>query len=74
MDRKHYRKTAVEVSEAKPYRSSVKEVWKSGASPKDTLESVENKLSNIEKKLQSMESFVTSDQYELEKKFRDIEA
>jgi phage shock protein C len=72
-DKKRYRKATPEASESRPYRSSVKDVWRTSASPKDTLESVEDKFSRIEEKLQGMESFVTSNQYELEKKFKDIE-
>ncbi len=53
----------------KPYQSSVKDVWKSGASPSDTLESIESKFSKAEKKLQIMESFVTSKQFELQREF-----
>ncbi|MBL4704326.1 MAG: envelope stress response membrane protein PspC [Flavobacteriales bacterium] len=73
-EKKRHTSRYSQVDEAsKPYRSSVKDVWKSGTSPKDTLEEIEGKFSNIERKLQGMETFVTSNQYELEKKFRDID-
>lgn len=57
----------------KPYRPSVKEVWRSGVAPADQLSSIENKFSKIEKKLQKMESFVTSNRFELEKEFKKME-
>lgn len=60
--------------ETRPYRPSVKDVWKSGASPRDTLEQVEGKFSKIEGKLQRMESFVTSRQFELQREFNKMEA
>jgi len=63
-----------EENDSKPYRSSVKDVWRSGYSPKDTLEKIENKFSRLEKKLQGIESFVTSREYELEKKFKEMES
>ncbi len=69
--RSNYRSTEEESN--KPYRSSVKDVWKSGASPRETLETIEDKFSKLEKKLQSMESFVTTNDYQLEKEFRDME-
>jgi len=71
-DKKRHRSNKFEDDESKPYRSSVKDVWKSGVSPKDTLEEIEAKFSKIEKKLQGMETFVTSSQYELEKKIKNL--
>ena len=56
--------------ESRPYRPSVKEVWKAGTSPKDLFEKVENRFSTVEQKLQQIESFVTSKQFELEKEFK----
>jgi len=55
--------------ESKPYQPTVREVWRSGASLKDTLDDVEAKFETIEGHLQRMESFVTSSQFELEKAF-----
>jgi len=72
-EKKRRRANKVNEEVSKPYRSSVKEVWKSGASPKDTLEEIEGKFSKIEKKLRGMETFVTSSQYELERKFKGID-
>lgn len=72
-DRKRGKYRSVEDEPTKPYKSSVKEVWKSGATPKETLETIETKFSALEKKLQGMESFVTSNDYQLEKEFKDME-
>lgn len=73
-EKKRHQYTQPEVvdEESRPYRPSVKEVWKAGTSPKDLFEKIENKFSNIEQKLQHIESFVTSKQFELEKEFRKI--
>jgi phage shock protein C len=71
-EKKQFRAQVAETEASKPYHSSVRDVWKSGASPKDTLEEIESKFSNLERKLQGIEKFVTSSQYELEKKFRDM--
>ena len=59
-------------TEHKPYRSTVGEVWKAGKPPSDMLEEIEQKFSIMERKLQSMESFVTSQQFELERAFKKI--
>ena len=55
--------------EDRPYRPTVREVWKKGSSPRDTLQGLEKRFSRMEGKLQNMESFVTSKQFELEKEF-----
>jgi phage shock protein C len=55
-----------------PYKSSVKDVWRDSSSPSELLQEIENKFSNLETKLQSMESFVTSKEYNLEKEFREM--
>ncbi|MCW8877670.1 MAG: envelope stress response membrane protein PspC [Kangiellaceae bacterium] len=57
----------------KPYRPSVKEVWRAGPATVDQLDSIEGKFSQIERKLQKMESFVTSNRFELEKEFKKME-
>ncbi|WP_444994591.1 envelope stress response membrane protein PspC [Aliikangiella sp. IMCC44359] len=58
--------------ESKPYKPSVKEVWRTGISPKDKLDEIESKFSMVESKLQNIESFVTSKQFELEKEFNKM--
>lgn len=60
-------------SEEKQYRATVKEVWKKGEAPSETLLSVENSFANIEGKLQKMESFVTSKKYQLDKEFAQMQ-
>ncbi len=59
-------------SESKRYKTRIKDVWMSGNSPKDCLEDAEEKFALIESKLQSLESFVTSKQFELEREFKNI--
>ena len=67
---KHRNRPTEQEQAGRPYRSSVKEVWKAGISPKDLFERVENRFSLVEQKLQKLESYVTSHQYELEKEFK----
>ncbi|TQV86607.1 envelope stress response membrane protein PspC [Aliikangiella coralliicola] len=70
--RRHRDENNYEKAESKPYRSSVKDVWRSGTAPKDALTRVENKFSDVEKKLQKLESFVTSKQFELAREFNKM--
>lgn len=70
---KHHARDDREYEDNRPYRPSVKEVWRSGPAPADQLSSIEGKFSQIEKKLQKMESFVTSNRFELEKEFKKME-
>ena len=61
-----------EQDDARPYRPTVKDVWKSGTSPKDLFSQVEDKFSVIEKKLQKLESYVTSNQFNLDQEFKKM--
>lgn len=61
-----------EPSEKRQYKPSVKEVWKKGEAPSVTLVEVEESFAEIEGKLQKMETFVTSNKYQLEKEFAKI--
>ncbi len=58
--------------EQRQYKPSVKEVWKKGKAPAETLQKVEDSFEKMENKLQSMESYVTSKKYQLEKEFEDM--
>ena len=69
---KHRYQRNQQEKESTPYRSSVREVWKAGISPKDLFEKVESKFSQVEQKLQKLESYVTSNQFELEKEFKKM--
>jgi len=59
-------------SEERRYKASVKDVWKKGKAPTETLQKVENSFATMESKLQAMESYVTSKQYQLEKEFEKM--
>lgn len=59
-------------SEQRQYKASVKDVWKKGKAPTETLQKVEDSFSNMENKLQAMESYVTSHKYQLEKEFEKM--
>lgn len=54
------------------YKASVKDVWKKGTAPTETLQKVEDSFTNMENKLQTMESYVTSKKYQLEKEFEKM--
>lgn len=58
--------------ERQPYRVRVKDVWRTGCSPSDTLGIIEKKFSKIEKELQILESYVTSEKFELERALNKI--
>ena len=59
-------------SEEHQYRASVKDVWKKGKAPTETLQKLEQSFARMEDKLQAMESYVTSNQYQLEKEFEKM--
>jgi len=59
-------------AEDRRYKASVKEVWKKGKAPTETLQKLENSFQDMENKLQAMESYVTSKQYQLEKEFEKM--
>ena len=59
--------------ENKPYRPSVKEVWKSAPAPDQLLSDIEGKFSKIERHLQDLETYVTSKRYNLDKEFSKME-
>lgn len=59
-------------SKSQPYKTRIKDVWRAGHSPADTLVIIENQLSEIEEKLQRMESYVTSKGFELEREINNI--
>ena len=59
-------------AEERQYRASVKDVWKKGAAPSDTLQTLENSFNKMENKLQLIESYVTSNKYQLDKEFEKM--
>jgi len=59
-------------AEERRYTASVKDVWKKGKAPTETLQKVEDSFTNMESKLQALESYVTSKQYQLEKEFEKM--
>lgn len=68
------RREESEADPAKPYNPTVKDVWKEGQRPSESLEMIESKFSRAEKRLQQIESFVTSNRFELEKEFNKMGA
>jgi len=59
-------------AEERQYHASVKDVWKKGAAPSDTIQTLEISFDKMESKLQSIESYVTSNKYQLEKEFEKM--
>ncbi|MCF6194887.1 MAG: envelope stress response membrane protein PspC [Kangiellaceae bacterium] len=59
-------------SEQRQYNASVKDVWKKGAAPSETLQKLETSFHTMESKLQKLESYVTSNKYQLDKEFQNI--
>ncbi len=60
--------------EDRPYNPSVKDVWKRSHSPETLLSEIEEKFSQVENKLQNLETFVTSKRFHLEKEFSKMES
>ncbi len=56
----------------RPYRPKVQDVWKKDNLPTNTLSRVKKKFSKLEYRLRSMESYVTSDKFKLDKEFESM--
>ena len=54
------------------YRPSTSEVWRRGGEPKRALKDLDEIYTNIERRLENIEKYVTSSKYELNKQFRSI--
>ncbi len=54
------------------YRPNVQDVWRKGTSATNTLERVNKKFNNLEQRLRSIESYVTSDKFKLDKEFESM--
>lgn len=52
--------------------ASVQQIWKKGRIPTQTIINIKEKFKSLENRLQSMETYVTSKQYELRKDFEDL--
>ena len=59
-------------SENRQYQATVKDVWKKSHPPAETLQKIEASFDRMEGKLQSLESYVTSNKYQLEKEFQNM--
>ncbi|PHS14773.1 MAG: envelope stress response membrane protein PspC [Kangiella sp.] len=66
LERRRQKKNADENAK---YKASVKEVWKKSTAPSDALQTAESVFEKIENRLQNMESYVTSNKYQLDKEF-----
>ena len=54
------------------YSASVQQVWKKGRIPTQTLKGLNGRFQSLENRLRSIESYVTSKQFELRKEFEDL--
>ena len=52
--------------------ATVQQVWKKGRIPSQTIRKVSQRLKKIDRRLQDMESYVTSRQFQLRKEFNDL--
>jgi len=59
-------------SDQRRYSASVKDVWKKGNAPSITLQKLETRFGNMEDQLQELESYVTSNKYQLDKEFQNM--
>jgi len=54
--------------------ASVQQVWKKGRVPAQTLKNINCSFKSLENRLQNMETYVTSKQFELRKEFEELSA
>jgi len=54
------------------HSATVQQVWKKGRIPAQTLKELNAQFRTLEGRLQSMETYVTSKQFELRKEFQDL--
>ena len=52
--------------------TTVQQVWKKGGVPGQTLKNLNRQFKTIENRLQTMETYVTSKQFELRKEFQNL--
>ncbi len=53
-------------------RATVQQVWRKGGIPSQTIRKVSQRFKQIDLRLQNMESYVTSRQFQLRKEFNDL--
>ena len=53
-------------------KATVQQIWKKGRIPGQMIRKVNRRFKNLERRLQAMESYVTSRQFQLRKEFRDL--
>lgn len=53
-------------------KATVQQVWKKGRIPSQMIRKVGQRLKNLDNRVQSMESFVTSKQFQLRREFNDL--
>ena len=73
--RKSYRNSGNKKSYSKQTENAsatVQQVWKKGSVPGQTLKSLNKQFKILEARLQSMETYVTSKQFELRKEFQNL--
>ncbi len=59
-------------SDKDPASASVQQVWKKGRVPGQKLRGLNRQFKTLENRLQSMETYVTSKQFELRKEFQNL--
>ena len=52
--------------------ATVQQVWKKGRIPSQTIRKVSQRFKKIDRRLQNMETYVTSRQFQLRKEFNDL--
>ena len=59
-------------SRAENDAASVQQVWKKGRIPSQTLKGLNGRFLSLEKRLRSIETYITSKQFELRKEFEEL--
>lgn len=66
-------KDSDDVASSPPYRSAtVQQIWKKGRVPGQKIKDLNRRFKQLESRMQNMETYVTSKQFELRKEFENL--
>ena len=55
-----------------PEKATVQQIWKKGGIPTQTIRKVSQRFKSLDSRLQNMETYVTSRQFQLRREFNDL--
>ena len=60
-------------SAVNPEKATVQQIWKKGRIPSQTIRKVNERFKGLDSRLQNMETYVTSRQFQLRREFNDLQ-